>query len=176
MNQLRILTLLLTVVVCGGCAGGCSQPASPAAGTVASPSLPVAAQPKLPTMKLWLGAEEITAELALTGEQMQTGMMFRTNLAENAGMLFVFPMPHQASFWMKNCPLPLSAAYIDPDGVILEIHNLQPYNTNSVVAASARVQFVLETSQGWFERHKVVPGTVVRTEHGTLLNTFYSKR
>ena len=42
-------------------------------------------------MKLWLGAEEMVAELALTGEQMQTGMMFRTNLAENAGMLFVFP-------------------------------------------------------------------------------------
>ena len=42
-------------------------------------------------MKLWLGAEEMTAELALTAEQVQTGMMFRTNLAENAGMLFVFP-------------------------------------------------------------------------------------
>ena len=62
---------------------------------------------------------------------MQTGMMFRTNLAENAGMLFVLPMPQQASFWMKNCPLPLSAAYIDPEGVILEIHDLQPHNTNS---------------------------------------------
>jgi uncharacterized membrane protein (UPF0127 family) len=127
-------------------------------------------------MRLWLGAEEINAELALTGEQMQTGMMFRTNLAENAGMLFVFPMPHRASFWMKNCPLPLSAAYIDPEGVILEIRDLKPHDTNSVVASSDQVQFVLETSQGWFQRHKVTAGTVVRTEHGSLVETFSRKR
>jgi uncharacterized membrane protein (UPF0127 family) len=176
MNRLRILTLLLTVAVCGGCAGGCNKPASPASPPVADPSLPTAAQPKLQTMKLWLGAEEMIAELALTGVQMQTGMMFRTNLAENAGMLFALPVPQRASFWMKNCPLPLSAAYIDPDGVILEIRDLQPYNTNSVVAASDRVQFVLETNQGWFQRHRVTPGTVVRTERGTLMDLFYIKQ
>ncbi len=118
----------------------------------------------------------MTVELALTSQQQQTGMMFRTNLAENAGMLFVFPGPFQASFWMKNCPLPLSAAYIDPDGLILEIHDLQPHNTNSVVAASERVQFVLETNQGWFGRHHVTPGMVVRTENGTLLDSFFRRR
>ncbi len=116
------------------------------------------------------------AELALTPQQVRTGMMFRTSLAENAGMLFVFPIAHRASFWMKNCPLPLSAAYIDPEGVILEIHDLQPHNTNSVEAASERVQFVLETNQGWFGRHHVMPGTVVRTERGTLLETFFRQR
>jgi uncharacterized membrane protein (UPF0127 family) len=172
MNRLRILTLLLTVALCGGC----NKPASPVGTPAADPSLPTAAQPKLQTMKLWLGPEEMTAELALTGLQMQTGMMFRTNLAENAGMLFTLPMPQRASFWMKNCPLPLSAAYIDPDGVILEIRDLQPYNTNSVVAASDRVQFVLETNQGWFQRHRVTPGTVVRTERGTLMDLFYIKQ
>jgi uncharacterized membrane protein (UPF0127 family) len=103
-------------------------------------------------------------------------MMFRTNLAENAGMLFAFPAPHRASFWMKNCPLPLSAAYIDPEGVILEIHDLQPHNTNSVTASSEQVQFVLETNQGWFGRHHVTTGMVVRTEHGPLRETFFGKR
>jgi uncharacterized membrane protein (UPF0127 family) len=103
-------------------------------------------------------------------------MMFRTNLAENAGMLFVFPQPFQASFWMMNCPLPLSAAYIDPDGVIQEIHKLEPHNTNSVVAASNNVQFVLETNQGWFNRHHVTTGMVVRTEYGSLVDTFLRKR
>ena len=175
MNGLRILTLLLALGLCGGCAGGCNKPAAPATGEAASPKLPTAAQPKLQTMKLWLGAEEMIAELALTGQQLQTGMMFRTNLAENAGMLFVFPTPHRASFWMKNCPLPLSAAYIDPEGVILEIHDLQSHNTNSVEAASDRVQFVLETNQGWFGRHHVTPGMVVRTERGTLLETFFRR-
>jgi uncharacterized membrane protein (UPF0127 family) len=118
----------------------------------------------------------MVAELALTGVQQQTGMMFRTNLAENAGMLFVLPAPQRASFWMMNCPLPLSAAYIDPEGVILEVHDLQPQNTNSVVASSERVQFVLETSQGWFGRHNVTTGMVVRTERGTLRDTFLRER
>ena len=176
MIQWRILTLLLAIAVCGGCTGGCKQATTPPAGPVAGPSLPTAAQPKLQTMKLWLGAEEMVAELALTGEQTQCGMMFRTNLGENAGMLFVFPAPFRASFWMKNCPLPLSAAYIDTEGVILEIHDLQPHNTNSVVASSERVQFVLEVNQGWFGRHNVTPGMVVRTERGPLRETFFGKR
>jgi uncharacterized protein len=168
MNQWRCPALLLALAVWGSCAAGCKQANAPA--------LPGAAQPKLQTMKLWLGPEEMVTELALTPQQLQTGMMFRTNLAENAGMLFVFPAPHRASFWMKNCPLPLSAAYIDPEGVILEIHELQPHNTNCVVASSERVQFVLETSQGWFGRHHVTTGTVVRTEHGPLMTTFFGNR
>ena len=176
MNGWRTLTLLLAIAVGGGCASGCKQATAPAVEVDAGPRLPTAAQPKLQTMRLWLGAEEIVAELALTAEQVQTGMMFRTNLAENAGMLFVFTEPFRASFWMKNCPLPLSAAYMDPDGVILEIHDLQPYNTNSVVAASDRVQFVLETNQGWFGRHHVTAGMVVHTERGPLLDTFFGKR
>src|ERR1035437_5838047 len=176
MNGLRILTLLLGLGLCGGCAGGCNKATAPSNGEAASPKLPTEAPPKLQTMKLWLGAEEMIAELALTGLQMQTGMMFRTNLAENAGMLFVFPMPHRASFWMKNCPLPLSAAYIDPEGVILEIHDLKPHNTNSVVASSEQVQFVLEANQGWFGRHNITTGMLVRTEHGSLMETFSGKR
>ncbi len=171
MNQWRIPTFLLALALCGGGAGGCKKTTPPA-----GQSLPTAAQPKLPTMKLWLGAEEMVTELALTGEQTQTGMMFRTNLAENAGMLFVSAAPYRARFWMKNCPLHLSAAYIDPEGVILEIHDLQPHNTNSVVASSEQVQFVLEVNQGWFGRHHVTTGMVVRTEHGPLKETFSGRR
>lgn len=176
MSQWPIPALLLAVALSGGCVGGCRKPPAPAPAPDADPNLPTAAQPKLPTMKLWLGAEEMAAELAQTAVQQRTGMMFRTNLAENAGMLFILPMPQRASFWMKNCPLPLSAAYVDQDGVILEIHDLQPHNTNLVVAASDRVQFVLETSQGWFNRHHVATGMVMRAEHGTLKDTFLRGR
>ena len=176
MNRCRIWTFLLALAICGGCTGGCKKTTPPATTPAGAPSLPTAAQPKLQTMKLWLGAEELVAELALTGQQTQTGMMFRTNMAENAGMLFVFPAPYQASFWMKNCPLPLSAAYIDREGTILEIHDLQPHNTNSVMASSDQVQFVLEVNQGWFGRHKVTTGMVVRTERGSLSGTFLRER
>src|SRR5439155_6780696 len=106
---------------------GCGKPAAapvtpPAASAPAIPGLPTQAQPRLATIKLWLGAEELKTEMALTGQQIMTGMMFRTNMAENEAMLFVLPYVEQASFWMKNCPLPLSVAYIDTAGVIQEIH------------------------------------------------------
>jgi|ERR1041385_3598467 uncharacterized membrane protein (UPF0127 family) len=165
-----------------GCTSGCNKAAPaapttpPAAATPPVPALPTKAQPKLATTNLWIGPHVMTAELALTGIQVETGMMFRTNMAENEGMLFVFPVPHQTSFWMKNCPLPLSAAYINPDGVIEEIHPLNPFDTNSVIANSQNIQFVLETPQGWFDRHKISTGVVIRTEFGPLRDTFFQRR
>ena len=131
------------------------------------------AQAKLDSITLQAGMHNIRAEVARSPLQTQTGMMFRTNIAENEGMIFVFPYPHQASFWMKNTLVPLSAAYLDSEGVILEIHNLEPHNTNAVKAASENVQYVLETSQGWFKRKNITPGTLVRTEKGTLRKTFF---
>jgi hypothetical protein len=164
-------------LLCAACVlAGCGRGGKPGdLGPNAAPAdaaLPTAAQPKLQTLKLWLGAEEMIAELALTPAQQRAGMMYRTSLAENEGMLFAFPGPHRAAFWMKNCVLPLSAAYIDPEGIILEIHALEPGNTNSVVASTDRVQYVLETRQGWFDRHQVGVGTLVRTERGALKDTF----
>jgi uncharacterized membrane protein (UPF0127 family) len=150
---------------------GCEKPAGTTGPGPAAPAengLPTQAQGPLPTTRLWLATEELTTELALTGEQQWRGMMFRTNLAENAGMLFVFPVPHRASFWMKNTPLPLSAAYIGADGTILELHDLHPGRTNSVEASSDRVQFVLEVNQGWFQRHGISTGVLVRAESGPL--------
>jgi len=166
------LPLILTALAVVGCVGywGCRKPAAPTPPAI--PGLPTHAQPKLRTMKLWLGAEEIDAELALTPEQEQTGMMFRTNrLGEKEGMLFALPYTQRANFWMMNCPLTLSAAYISPDGVIQEIHVLEANNTNGVDAASANIRFVLEESEGWFERHHITTGTVVRAESGPLMNT-----
>ena len=139
------------------------------------PGLPTAAQPKLPTIKLWLGAEEMSAELAVTPTQIQTGMMFRTNIDPEAGMLFIFGGPEQRAFWMKNCPSPLSAAFISPEGRIVEIHPLEPFNTNSVITSSDQIQYVLETSQGWFDRKKIGPGSLIRTERGSLNETFFRR-
>jgi uncharacterized membrane protein (UPF0127 family) len=103
-------------------------------------------------------------------------MMFRTNMVENEAMLFVLPFEQQASFWMPNCPLPLSVAYISPDGVVQEIHPLEPFNTNSVYSAVTNIRFALETRQGWFDRHHIGTGTVVRTERGSLKQTFLERQ
>src|SRR5436305_7584432 len=104
MNGLRWIGLLLAAVV-GGCdkpstaSAGPNGPGPAAAATATSlappyvnlPGLPTKAQPKLPTVKVWLGAEELISEMAISPEQVQTGMMFRTNMAENEAMIFVLP-------------------------------------------------------------------------------------
>ena len=71
-----------------------------------------------------------------------------------------------------GCPESISAAYIDPDGVIQEIHHFEKQDTNPVVASTDNIQYVLEVSDGWFPRHNVNTGVVVRTERGTLAETF----
>jgi len=136
----------------------------------------VRAQPKLSTARLFIGNEEVTAELALTRVQIMTGMMFRTNMLENDGMLFAFPNAEQRAFYMKNTLVPLTVAYLDPDGVIVELHDLKPKDETSVFSKSDQIQFVLEMNQGWFSRHSIRTGTVVATEQGTLKEFFRLKR
>src|SRR5437867_3831897 len=93
---------------------GCDKPptqaaAAPAQPTNAAPGFGLTnAQPKLTTMKLWLGSQELTAELAMSLPQIMTGMMFRKEMAENEGMLFIFGRAHRASFYMRNTFIPLS--------------------------------------------------------------------
>jgi uncharacterized membrane protein (UPF0127 family) len=137
---------------------------------------PTKAQPKLRTLKLYAGPKVITAELALSEVEVGTGMMFRTSMAEDEGMLFVFAKPHRTSFYMRNTTVPLSAAYIDSEGTILEIVDLMPLVEKPVEASSENVQYVLEMNQGWFKRHNVGPGMAIATERGSLAKTFGFER
>ncbi len=166
-----VIALLATALVAGGC-----KPAALTRATPAAPPLPTQAQPRLQTIKLWVGPAEMISELALTPREQQTGMMFRTNMAENEGMLFPFAQPERASFWMMNTVLPLSAAYISPAGEILEIHDLKPNDTNEVVAATYNILYVLETPQGWFTRNHVSTGAVITSERGPLNSLFTRQR
>jgi flagellin-like protein len=134
------------------------------------------AQPRLQTMRLFVGPEELSVELALKPHEVATGMMFRTNMLENEGMLFAFAQPHRTSFYMKNTIVPLSAAYIDPEGAIVEIHDLHPREERPVEASSDNIQYVLEVPQGWFKRHNISTGAVIRSQYGTLRQTFRFSR
>ena len=84
-------------------------------------------------------------ELALTPQQRTTGLMFRTELPDNAGMLFVFPDAAERAFWMKDTLLPLRLAYIDAAGTITSIHALTPLSTTSV-PSTREIVYALETS------------------------------
>jgi hypothetical protein len=158
---------------------GCTKPDAPTTlnpPTAAGDLLPTHAQAKLRTMKIYLGAETLDAELALTPKEEQTGMMFRTNIQETDAMLFPLPYPMRASFWMTNCPESISAAYITPDGTIQEIHHLEKNDAKPVLAARDDIQFVLETKEGWFTRHNISPGTVITSEKGPLADVFLRRQ
>ncbi len=124
-----------------------------------SPALPQEiAQVTLPSVTLSIGGKAVTAEVADDAQERGMGLMFRERLARNAGMLFVMPKPERASFWMKNTTLPLSVAYINPAGVILEIHDLQPLDEKPVPSVFPNIAYALEMEQGWFSENGILAG------------------
>ena len=143
---------------------------------IVSPSLPGSragwspanAQARLPTVKLWLGSQELVAEIARAPQELATGMMFRTNMAPNEAMLFLLPVLGQASFYMKNTVIPLSCAYINGEGIILEVHDMKAKDERPILSATSNIQFVLEVNQGWFKQNQIGSGTLVRSEKGAL--------
>jgi len=103
------------------------------------------------------GRITVMAEIALTQAQHEQGLMYRKELKDGEGMLFVFQSDQVLSFWMKNTLLPLSIAYISQDGRILEIYDMQPQNLDPV-KSSRSVRYALEVPQGWFGRAGLGPG------------------
>jgi len=177
IDEVRVLHLFALALAVALIAGCFKPDASTTPNTLSVDDLlPKHAQPKLRTLKIYLGAEMLDAELALTEQEEITGMMFRTNIQDTDAMLFVLPVPQRAAFWMKNCPESISAAYITTDGTIQEIHHLEQNDTNSVVAAREDIRFVLETKEGWFGRHHITTGTVITSEKGSLMDTFLRGR
>lgn len=168
-NKLGQLLGLAALLLAASCEE--EKPALPPIAPISAPSAkPVtgAAQPRLETIKLYLGAAELTVEVADENLERQAGMMHRTTMPKNEGMLFVFPRPHQTGFWMKNTTVPLSIAYIDRASRVIEIYDLHPLNTQPVESRSTRVQYALEVNQGWFAKNGIQPGTVIATERGSL--------
>jgi uncharacterized protein len=113
------------------------------------------------TAQIHIGTETLDVELAETHQEHAKGLRFRQTLAENAGMLFVFPAPQRVSFWMKDASIPLSIAFIQSDGKIVQIRPMQPYDETPVPSLSDTVAYALLVNQGWFERHGISAGTVI---------------
>jgi uncharacterized membrane protein (UPF0127 family) len=111
--------------------------------------------------QIQIGNETLDVELAETAPQQTKGLRFRETLAENSGMLFIFPKPQRLSFWMKDASIPLSIAYIQPDGKIVQIRAMQPNDETPVSSLSDDVRYALLVNQGWFERHGIAAGTII---------------
>ncbi len=103
------------------------------------------------TTALNAGMHVIQAEVAATDAERQQGLMFREKMANNDGMLFIFPRPNGVCMWMKNTLLPLSVAFIDDSGTIVNIEDMKPQTTESHCAVKD-VRFALEMNLGWFKQ------------------------
>ncbi|HKQ30228.1 MAG TPA: DUF192 domain-containing protein [Burkholderiales bacterium] len=118
---------------------------------------PFAKQQALRVIELQVGNRIVRAELASTSAELERGLMYRERLAPDSGMLFVFPRNPSICMWMKDTKIPLSAAFIDRNGIVLRIADMQPMS-EKVHCAEGDVRFVLEVNQGDFTAARVKPG------------------
>lgn len=115
------------------------------------------AQSALPVMELTAGMYRIEAEVAANDQNRQVGLMNRTAMPPQRGMLFVFPQERTHCMWMRNTLIPLSVAFIDADGVIINIENMQP-QTEDNHCAKVPARYALEMNLGWFAQRGIKPG------------------
>ena len=115
------------------------------------------ANPTLPIKRLSAGMHIIQAEVAATPETRLTGLMYRKALAPNHGMLFVFDQAHVRCFWTRNTFIPLSIAFLQDDGTIVNIADMTPQSDQSH-CSSKPVRLALEMDQGWFASRGMTAG------------------
>ncbi|MFN3438669.1 MAG: DUF192 domain-containing protein [Acidovorax sp.] len=114
-------------------------------------------QLNLQRVELTAGMHRIDAQVAQAPQERQTGLMHRKEMPQHEGMLFVFEQPAQQCFWMKNTLLPLTAAFVDDDGTIVNLADMKPQTLDSHCSTKP-VRYVLEMNQGWFAKKGIKAG------------------
>lgn len=115
------------------------------------------AQMNLPRTKLSAGMYMLDVQLAQTPQERQIGLMFRKDMPQHEGMLFVFEQPATQCFWMRNTLIPLTAAFVADDGTIVNLADMKPLSDESHCSTKP-VRFVLEMNQGWFAKRNIQAG------------------
>lgn len=115
------------------------------------------AQTAMPQMELTIHKHVLTAEVASNDADRMQGLMHRRMLPENRGMLFVFPNIAHHGMWMMNTYVPLSVAFINEAGAIINIEDMQPHTRDSH-SATAPARYALEMNLGWFRKRGIKPG------------------
>ena len=114
-------------------------------------------QMQLPRVELQAGMHRIEAQVASSPDERSVGLMFRREMPPHEGMLFVFERPATQCFWMKNTLLPLTAAFVDDDGTVVNLADMKPQTTDSH-CSTRPVRYVLEMNQGWFAKRNIKAG------------------
>ena len=115
------------------------------------------AQGSMPVLELSAGMYRIEAEVAANDQHRQVGLMNRKTMPAQRGMLFVFPQERTHCMWMRNTLIPLSVAFIDAEGYIINIENMQP-QTEDNHCAKVPARYALEMNEGWFAQRGIKPG------------------
>jgi len=105
--------------------------------------------------------KKIKAEVARTEDEKSRGLMFRERLEPDEGMLFIYEREEFLSFWMKNTPLPLSIAFLDRKGRIVDLQDMEPFNLRTHTSARP-AKYALEMNRNWFQKNGVKIGDVIR--------------
>nr|WP_315472893.1 DUF192 domain-containing protein [uncultured Undibacterium sp.] len=116
-----------------------------------------AAESNLKRQQFQIGTHKLHAELARTAEERQLGLMFRESLAENQGMMFQFAQADHYCMWMKNTLIPLSIAFIDEQGKIINIEEMQA-KSEQATCAKSKARYALEMNTGWYSQRQVKVG------------------
>jgi uncharacterized membrane protein (UPF0127 family) len=116
--------------------------------------------PALKSIAVKIGTHPLKVEVATTEEQRARGLMFRKSMPRDVGMLFTFDEPGYHAMWMKNTLIPLSVAFIDHEGRILNILDMEPETLDSH-AASGPARYAIETNKGWFAERRIKAGEKV---------------
>ncbi len=120
-------------------------------------------QMSLQRTALQAGMHRIDAQVAMTSEQRQIGLMWRKDMPVHEGMLFIFEQPTKQCFWMKNTLLPLTAAFVADDGTIVNLEDMKPQTTDPHCSAKP-VRYVLEMNKGWFAKKGIKAGSKLTGE------------
>lgn len=115
------------------------------------------AQNSMPVIELTAGFHRIEAEVAANDPHRQRGLMNRRTMPAQRGMLFVFPQNNTHCMWMRNTFLPLSVAFIDAAGIVINIEDMQP-QTEDNHCARRPARYALEMNLGWFAQRGLQPG------------------
>lgn len=105
-----------------------------------------------------VGNSTARVELSITPEARREGLMGRTSLGADEGLLMVFPQEQTIEIWMLNMRIPLDVAFFDRDGVLLEWSSMEPDGGRRIYASPRPARYVLEMNRGWFGRHRLQPG------------------
>ncbi|EIP98036.1 hypothetical protein OpiT1DRAFT_02486 [Opitutaceae bacterium TAV1] len=147
---------ILVLAGLGAGLAGCGGKSSDTV-TASAPASPAAKGPET-FFPIRVGSATARIQLAVTPTEMEHGLMGRTDLGDDDGMIFVYRGPQRMSFWMRNTPTPLDIGFFDADGILREVYPLQAYDETPVASKGRALHYALEMKQGWYRSRGVRPG------------------